>query len=111
MSMVLATLCFSSFGCVAGDIKDVCEDIIACEGGNDDDEKACVALLKGERKAQDNYGCRDEFDDLFICQAEYGRCDRVDVGIYTTENEEGTEDPCSAARSAYNACGGIESAR
>ena len=97
-------------GCNA-DIRTYCEDLTDCAGLTSADEDACIADLKGDRDVADEYGCRDEFDDLFACIAEYGRCEYNSSGgaYYTTgEDEDGTA-RCEAEEELYDDCGWMES--
>lgn len=60
-------------GCY-GDIKDYCEKRNDCMNGNDNDEKACVAELKGERKKYKQWGCKDQWDAYMECLVDEMDC-------------------------------------
>ena len=83
-------------GCY-GDIKDYCEKEAACEGGNENDEKACVEEMKGMRDAAKEYDCKDQFDEAMECEVDNGYCDSQDN--YFTSG-----DACNAEEDKYYAC-------
>jgi hypothetical protein len=108
--LIAAGLLTAAFGCA--DIHSYCKDKIDCEGGNDDDQKACIADMKGERSAADEYGCRDEFDRYVACYVEYGQCGPTEFDTsedYTAVSDKTGADMCASAEAAWTACGAIES--
>jgi hypothetical protein len=86
-ALVLVSLTALWFSGCYKDIRDYCEEMVDCEGGNDEDEKACVEELKGERKAAREYDCRDEFDDMLECFVDHGDCEDGDYGDYFSIGE------------------------
>jgi hypothetical protein len=79
-----------------------CDEMMACEHGNDNDFDACEIELKADADRADNWGCTDEFDDLFLCLEEEAYCDGNDH--WTTSS--GTNDRCDGERRHYDDCCG-----
>jgi hypothetical protein len=105
-----SALFLAAIGCA--DIRSYCEDLTNCEGGNDDDRKACIAEQKGLRAAADEYGCRDEYDRYIACYVEYGQCliTQYDTErVFTTMDEETGADMCLRFEAEWWSCGAIES--
>ncbi len=110
LGLTPSALLFLSAGCA--DIRSYCQDVTDCHNDNDDAKKACVAEMKGNRAAADEYGCRDEFDKFVACYLEYGECRNTgsgSEGVFTTLDEETGIDMCASVVSALNGCGAIES--
>jgi hypothetical protein len=69
----------------------LCEDIIDCVGGNDQDQEACVVELDVREEVADIEGCSDDYAALYDCQEEAGHCSGsnwVDDGKCGAEQEK-----------------------
>jgi hypothetical protein len=74
LGLIAMAMALGTIGCYS-DIRDYCEQQTKCEGGNDNDEDACVEQMKGEKKAAKEYGCRKEYNDYMECAAENNSCE------------------------------------
>jgi len=79
-----------------------CTDAMDCERGNDNDIDACDVALTADADRADNWGCTEEFDELFDCMEAEAFCDGNDQ--WTTVS--GTSDRCDTERRHYNECCG-----
>ena len=88
------------FICAAGcsSYDSFCKDAIDCEGGNDQDEEACVISLDAEEEIADIQGCSDDYAELFDCVEENSHC--------TGDNRWTDEDKCKEKQDKLNRCRG-----
>jgi hypothetical protein len=78
-----------------------CNAAIECEGGNDADIDACIAVTEGAENAAAAYDCSDAFDKLMECVEKTGVCQK---GDYETEcgDQAQSLNKCEEAASARN---------
>lgn len=105
------------------DFEKLCSESRACEGGNDDDEKACVVEMDFGRDVADILGCTSEFDAYYDCLIEHASCRMDSYGQLCTTTSQcgldaecvngtcqvksyGLEDPdvCEAEENAHDQC-------
>lgn len=89
----LVVLCAST-GCGEG-YPSYCDSKINCEGGNDNDKSACVDSIEGEEEQAEDYGCGDQFDQVFTCESNGASCVQ---GQYATQSN------CQGQRQALDTC-------
>ena len=70
---------FSVLGC-GPDIQKTCEEQIKCQGGNDRDVDACVAVSEVAIDLYDDIGCGDEYDDYMACIEPLAECKSTQTG-------------------------------
>lgn len=73
MGVSLLGFCVAGLHC-GGGISSLCEEKIACEGGNDADQSACEIEGDTNQEIADLEGCTAEWDELFDCREENLRC-------------------------------------
>jgi hypothetical protein len=74
----------------------LCEDIIDCAGGNEQDQEACVIGLDLKEEIADIEGCSDDYAELFDCQEEASHC--------TDDNNWTDDGKCAEQEDKYNRC-------
>ena len=60
-------------GCME-DYSSYCNDIVECQGGNQDDLERCINEWESEANRASTKDCRDAFDDYFSCRASNSTC-------------------------------------
>ncbi|MCC6528412.1 MAG: hypothetical protein IT373_37550 [Polyangiaceae bacterium] len=122
MKRLLVPLLMAVAGC-GPDFEKLCSETHACEGGNDEDEKACVVELDYRRDVADIVGCTSELDAYYDCLIEHATCRMDSLGLTCTTSSVcglggqcingtcqfksyGLEDPdvCEAEDNAYDHC-------
>jgi hypothetical protein len=91
-----AVAALSSSGC--GGYGTFCQERIDCEGGNEQDEEACVINREAAEEIADIEGCADDFATFFECVEEQSSC--------TEENQWTVDDKCADQEEKYNRCRG-----
>jgi hypothetical protein len=74
-----------------GDIKDYCEVWADCVGANENDQEACIEMLKAEKNVAKEFDCKDEWKAHMECWADQVECnDTVDMvtGIEDCSTED-----------------------
>jgi hypothetical protein len=106
MRSTLFGLCLAAAGFACnGDVKDYCEKMIECEGGNDADQDACVEGIDGAQEVAAAYDCADQFDAMFQCEMESSSCqDNGNGGKNFTSTDSAGNDPCDDEEAAYGTC-------
>jgi hypothetical protein len=79
-----------------------CTDAMDCVRGNDNDFDACEIQMKADAERADNWGCTEEFDELFDCMEAEAYCDGNDNWTTAT----GSGDRCESERRHHNECCG-----
>lgn len=123
--MMVAFALWGGCGPTAGDY---CEDQMACAGGNEEDQDACVEMVDLSDEYADIEGCGDEWDDLFDCFFDNATCQTQQTGqscgsgsdcMQAGEICQGGEcvrktlalessEYCRQERDIYNSCSGVE---
>lgn len=96
LAIIMAT---GAVGC-GNSVDDYCEGWAECEGGNDNDREACVAINDGKRKANAAYDCLDEWEARMDCRAENSSCDATDPA--NPDYDEGNA--CDFERDELDVC-------
>lgn len=73
--------------------SDICASSIQCEGGNDADVNACVAVLNGAEDEAAAYDCSDAYFKRLDCVEKTSTCSKTHF-----------DDNCGAESSALHAC-------
>jgi hypothetical protein len=66
--------------CENSAVVSYCKEMCDCEDCNDEDLDACEAKTAGELDAAGEYDCDDEYVALLDCQADDGKCQKVEGG-------------------------------
>ena len=67
--------CATMFFLACGSLEQsICDKRITCEGGNDQDHKACVDRYKGQTASAAAYGCSDAWNKALSCLDMSGIC-------------------------------------
>jgi hypothetical protein len=90
---MMLTACGNPYG-------DLCASSIQCEGGNDKDVGACIALANGAEEEAAAYGCSDAHAKLIDC-----------VNRSSTCNKTHFQTSCNAESDALAACENAASGR
>jgi hypothetical protein len=93
-------LAIGAAGC-SDQMRDYCDKMVACEGGNDKDKDACKDTLRGQEDAADDYDCGDQFDAVLDCVVSNSTCQS---GNYSSFNESTSTDACATQEAALTAC-------
>ena len=80
------TACGTSYG-------DICASAIQCEGGNDADVNACVAVANGAEDAAAAYDCADAYFKQLDCVEKTSTCSKGDFNSN-----------CNSERDALRSC-------
>jgi hypothetical protein len=98
--MGLMVGCFGVAGC-GPNIRAMCEAEIACEGGNDLDIDACVAVEEVDADYLDEIGCSAEYNAYFACIEPYLKCNEQPTGGNCTMNGECPGGRCSGGQCVF----------
>ncbi len=74
----------------------LCEDEMACRGGNDADVDACIAQAETSEALAENRGCEDAFDELLACAEDDAQC--------TSGNNFNIGDSCLSELADFERC-------
>src|SRR5690349_9471451 len=97
--IVLAAALGLTFTACGNTYGDLCASSIQCEGGNDADVDACVALSNGAEDEANAYDCADPYAKLLDCVERTSTCSKTHF-----ENNCGSES--DALRSCERAASG-----
>lgn len=87
------TACGTSYG-------DLCASTVQCEGGNDADVNACVALRNGAENKAAAYDCSDAYFKHLDCVEKTSTCSKTRF-----------DDNCNSESDALHACENAASGR
>ena len=97
-------LALGAVGC-SDQMKDYCDKMVTCEGGNDKDKDVCKDRIRGEEDAADDYDCGDQFDAVLDCIVSNSTCQvSGSTNNYTTFNPSTSIDACAAQENALTTC-------
>jgi hypothetical protein len=80
------TACGNTYG-------DLCASSVQCEGGNDNDVNACIAVLNGSEEEAAAYGCSDAYSKRLDCVEKTSNCSKTHF-----------DNNCNAESDALQAC-------
>jgi len=86
LGLTLLTACGTSYG-------DLCASAVQCQGGNDADVNACVAVAKGTEREAAAYDCSDAYFKRLDCIEKTSTCSKTHF-----------DDNCNSESDALRAC-------
>ena len=86
-------------------MRDYCDKMVTCEGGNDKDKDVCKDRMRCEEDAADDYGCGDQFDAVLDCIVGNSSCQvSGTTNYYTSVNASTGTNPCTAQENSLTTC-------
>lgn len=97
-------LAIGAVGC-SDQMRDYCDKMVTCEGGNDKDKDVCKDRMRGEEDAADDYGCGDQFDAVLDCVVGNSSCQvSGTTNNYTSFNASTGSNPCTVQEDSLTTC-------